>query len=215
MVLSGVLHTLTLQILLWIWLGLATKFCSKKILRNRLGTVSVIPRKKVLIPRHSEVYVRVSSEARNGKELNEKKSFTAKSSSSEQNWERVFVRELLRNRILRVCFFFCFTDRNSELFLFCGMVRNEIPSVCFNFVPRYGIPSCFFFRGMVQNRIPRVCFYLCSFFPCFYDFFTILRILEYETSKIRWTTNIETRFLVAKVLYPKLISNECSPYVSL
>ncbi len=33
-----------------LWLGLATEFCSEKIPRNRLGTASVIPRKKVLIP---------------------------------------------------------------------------------------------------------------------------------------------------------------------
>ncbi len=35
-------------------LGLGTEFRSEKIPRNRLGTVSVIPRKKALIPRHSE-----------------------------------------------------------------------------------------------------------------------------------------------------------------
>jgi hypothetical protein len=40
-------------------LGLATEFRSEKIQRNRLGTVSVILRKKVLIPtlpRHSKVH---------------------------------------------------------------------------------------------------------------------------------------------------------------
>jgi hypothetical protein len=35
-------------------LGLGTEFRSEKIPRNRLGTIFVIPRKKVLIPRHSE-----------------------------------------------------------------------------------------------------------------------------------------------------------------
>ena len=34
---------------------LATEYCSEKIPRNRLGMISVIPRKKVVIPRHSEV----------------------------------------------------------------------------------------------------------------------------------------------------------------
>jgi len=48
------------------------EFCSEKILQNRLGMVSVIPRKKVLIPRHSEVYGRVNSEAQNRRELREK-----------------------------------------------------------------------------------------------------------------------------------------------
>ncbi len=36
-------------------IGLATEFRSEKIPRNRLGTASVFPRKKMLIPRHSEV----------------------------------------------------------------------------------------------------------------------------------------------------------------
>jgi hypothetical protein len=44
----------------------------RKIPRNRLGTSSVFPRKKVLIPRHSEVYGRVYSEARNGGKWHEK-----------------------------------------------------------------------------------------------------------------------------------------------
>ncbi len=43
----------------------------KKISRNRLRTASVIPRKKVLIPRHSEVYGRDYSEARNGRKWKE------------------------------------------------------------------------------------------------------------------------------------------------
>ncbi len=40
---------------------------SNKISRNRLEIGSVIPRKKVLIPRQSEVYGRVNSEAQNGR----------------------------------------------------------------------------------------------------------------------------------------------------
>jgi hypothetical protein len=51
-------------------LGLGTEFRSEKIPRNRLGTVSVIPRKKALIPRHSEFRGRANSEARNGTEQN-------------------------------------------------------------------------------------------------------------------------------------------------
>jgi hypothetical protein len=53
-------------------LGLATEFHSEKIPPNKLGIVSVIPRKKVLIPRHLEVYGRVNSEARNGRKWHEK-----------------------------------------------------------------------------------------------------------------------------------------------
>jgi hypothetical protein len=51
--------------------GLGTEFRSEKIPRNRLGTVSVIPRKKVPIPRHSEFRGRANSEARNGTKRNE------------------------------------------------------------------------------------------------------------------------------------------------
>ncbi len=48
--------------------GLTQEFRSEKIPRNGLGMVSAIPRKKVVIPRHSEFYGRVNSEARNGTE---------------------------------------------------------------------------------------------------------------------------------------------------
>ena len=51
--------------------GLGTEFRSEKIPRNRLGTVSVIPRKNVLIPRQSEFRGRANSEARNETERNE------------------------------------------------------------------------------------------------------------------------------------------------
>jgi hypothetical protein len=51
-------------------LGLGKKFRSEKIPRNRLGMISVIPRKKVLIPRHSEFCGRANSEARNRTERN-------------------------------------------------------------------------------------------------------------------------------------------------
>ena len=53
---------------------MGTEFCSEKIPRNRLGMVFVLPRKKVLIPRHSEVSGRVNSEARNGRKWHEKNS---------------------------------------------------------------------------------------------------------------------------------------------
>jgi hypothetical protein len=50
-------------------------FRSEKIPWNRLGTVFVIPWKKVLIPKHSEAYGRVNSDARNGTELHEENLF--------------------------------------------------------------------------------------------------------------------------------------------
>jgi hypothetical protein len=54
----------------WLQLGLGREFCLKKIPRNRLGTVSIIPRKKELIPRHFEFRRRTNSEAQNGTEQN-------------------------------------------------------------------------------------------------------------------------------------------------
>jgi hypothetical protein len=54
-----------------IWLG--TEFC---FVLNGLRTVSIIPRKKALILRHSEVHRRVNSEARNGTKVREKNNFT-------------------------------------------------------------------------------------------------------------------------------------------
>ncbi len=136
-------------------LGLATDFFPK-IPWNRLGTVFVIPLKKVLISRHSEVYGRVNFEARNEMELHEQICFTKKSYSSKQNWDRAFVSEMLRNWIpsdlllyllhrteFRVVVFSaeCFRTEFREFVLFfcqatefwafflCRMVRHGIPRV--------------------------------------------------------------------------------------
>jgi hypothetical protein len=52
----------------WISVRVGTEFRPEKVSSNRLGTVSVIPRKrrkKVLIPMHSEVQGRVNCESRN------------------------------------------------------------------------------------------------------------------------------------------------------
>jgi hypothetical protein len=57
---------------LMLLIGFATEFRSEKILWNRLGMASVILRKKVLIPRHSEVYGSVNSEARNERKWHDK-----------------------------------------------------------------------------------------------------------------------------------------------
>ncbi len=77
--------------------------------------ISIISRKKLLIPRHSEVYVRVNSEARNRMEWHEKNSSYKISCSSKQNWQRVFIQDVHRNGIPWVCFYFCSTERNSRL----------------------------------------------------------------------------------------------------
>ncbi len=54
----------------WVILVLGTKFRSEKIPQNRLGMISVIPQKKLLILRHSEFCGRAHSEVRNGRERN-------------------------------------------------------------------------------------------------------------------------------------------------
>jgi hypothetical protein len=117
--------------------------------------VFVIPRKKVLIPRHSEVYGRVYSEAQNGRELHENQ----------------LKKTLLQQTELTACFLPRHaSERNSEsllLFLFHGMEFRVVFSseewfgTVFQvfasiFVPRNGIPSFFLFHGMVQNGIPQV-----------------------------------------------------------
>ncbi len=68
-------------------------------------------------------------------ELHEKISFDKKFCSSKQNWEHVFLHEML---------------------------WNGIPRVASIFVPWKGIPRSFLFHGMVRSGIPSVCLYLSS-----------------------------------------------------
>jgi hypothetical protein len=98
--------------------------------------VSVIPRKKALIPRHSEFYDRVNSEARNGRKWHEKISFTKNHAPANMcSVHNVFVQDSF------------------------GTEFQEFTSI---FVPQNGILSCFLFRGMVRDRTSSVCFYFCS-----------------------------------------------------
>jgi hypothetical protein len=48
------------------------------------------------------------------------------------------------------------------MFFVRDMLRIRIPKVCFYFFPWNGIPSIFLLCGMVRNGIPRDCFYFCS-----------------------------------------------------
>ena len=137
--------------------GLAREFCSEKIPRNRLGMVSVIPRKKVLIPRHSEFRGRANSEARNETEWNgisrKMKFYGTCTASLVTLTASTFYSDyfsLPRNG----------SERNSEsllLFLFHGTEFRVVFSSAEEFgrkfrelasslVPRNGIPSCFLFR---------------------------------------------------------------------
>jgi hypothetical protein len=123
---------------------MATEFCSEKISRNRLGMVSIIPRKKVLIPRHSKVYGRANSEARNGRKWQEKNKFYKKSCSSKQNWQHVLVRDMLRNGIPRVCFYCCSKEEwNSEFFSLPQNGSEQNSKCLLLFLFMYRIPSIF------------------------------------------------------------------------
>ncbi len=85
------------------------------------------------------------------------------STVSKQNLERFSFREMLRNKIPTVFFYFCSTERNSELFFSSakcsGTKFRKFSSI---FAPRNGIPSCFLFCEMLQNKVSKVCFYFCS-----------------------------------------------------
>jgi hypothetical protein len=129
-------------------LGLATEFRSEKIPRNRFGMASLIPRKKELIPRHSEVYGRVNSEARNRRKWYEKISFT-KNPAPANRIDSLFLSRLA-------------SERNSESLLLFFFHGTEFRAF-FSSAERFGTESeSFLFRRMVQNGIPRVCLYFCS-----------------------------------------------------
>ncbi len=116
-----------------LYIGLGTEFSSEKISRNRLGMVSVIPRKKVLIPGHSEFRGRANFEARNGTERNSAKnwSFTELAQLLCSLWRPLhstliifLFHGMVRNGIPRVCFYFCSTERNSKL-IFLPLKSSE------------------------------------------------------------------------------------------
>jgi hypothetical protein len=125
------------------------EFRSEKIPRNRLETVSVIPRKKVLIPRHSEFRGRANFETRTGKE-----------------WNGI----PQKNKVLRNLH--SLSDHSDGIFILLWVILSslewfgtEFLEFASIFLPRNGIPSCFLFRWRVRKRIPRVCFYFGSTEP--------------------------------------------------
>jgi hypothetical protein len=115
-------------------LGLATEFRSKTSPWNRLKTVSIIPRKKVLIPRSAEELIPKLRTKWNG---NTQKKFVLR--YSQNNLTKLFVRT---SKVVK-----CF-----------GTEFRKFASI---FVPRNEVPSCFLFHGMVRNGILRICFYFC------------------------------------------------------
>jgi len=130
---------------------LATEFCSEKIPRNRLGMVSVIPRKKVVIPRHSEVtevlIPRLVMEGNGMKKISFTKNpapantMFSSETASERNSESLLLF-LFHGTEFRA--FFTSAERNSESFLFCGTAG--IPSEQTN-CSAYSV-----FRGIIFCR---------------------------------------------------------------
>ncbi len=103
--------------------GLATEFRSEKIPWTRLGMVFVIPRKKVVIPSLME-----ESIPKLGTERSDMKKLVLQKILLQQTeLAACFCRDMLRNGIPRVCFFFCSTEQNSELVSLTGncLERNS------------------------------------------------------------------------------------------
>ncbi len=72
--------------------------------------------------------------------------------SSKHNWEHVFFSEMLWNKISKICFYFCSTERNSELFSLLLRGSERISRVWFYFFPGSGILNIFLFLGMVWTE---------------------------------------------------------------
>ena len=149
--------------------GLATEFRSEKIPRNRLGMVSVILQKKVLILRHSEDYGRDYSEARNANGM-KKISFT-KNPAPANRIDSIFSSETcLGTEFQLLSLPRNGSEQNSKcllIFLFHGTefrvvfssaewFRTEFREFASIFVPQYRIHSIFLLFGTVPNGIPRV-----------------------------------------------------------
>jgi hypothetical protein len=115
---TSIFHSSTLR--------LAMEFSYEKIPRNRLGMVFIILRKKVVISRHSEVYERVNSEARNGTEWHGKIGFPKNPAPVNS----VFLSETcFRTEFREFASFFVSRYRTPSFFLLCGIVQNAIPRV--------------------------------------------------------------------------------------
>ncbi len=79
--------------------------------------------------------------------------------SSKHNWEHVFFSEMLWNKISKICFYFCSTERNSELFSLLLNGSERISRVWLYFFSRVRNSEHFSLPRNGSNGIPRV---LCS-----------------------------------------------------
>ncbi len=117
---------------------------SKKIPWNRHRTASVTPRKKMLIPRHSEVYKRVYLESQNGRKCMRKKNWFTKTFAPANRIDSMFLSETCFGTEFRV------VVSSPEWF------GKEIQVFASYFVPWYRIPSIFIHCGTLRNGIPRI-----------------------------------------------------------
>jgi hypothetical protein len=117
--------------------------------------ISVIPRKKALIPRHSEFRGRANSEARNGTERN---GIPRKNEVLRNSHRTASMITLTSNTIIEIlgCRVLCWAGFSSAEWF--GTEFRQFASI---FFPRNGIPSCFLFRWRIRKGILRVCFYFC------------------------------------------------------
>jgi hypothetical protein len=166
----------------------------RKIQWNGLGTVSIIPQKKVLIPRFTE-----ESIPKLGTERNYMKKISFTKNPAPANRIESLLSSAKRNSEILLLFLFQGTDfgvvfssvewfaTEFRLLLFCSTKWNsKLSSLPRNgseqnsesmliFVPRYRIPSIFLLCGMVRNGIPRVCLFLFHG-TGFRAFFSSLRV---------------------------------------
>ncbi len=127
---------------------------------------SIIPRKKVLIPRFTEESIPKLRTAETGM----KKISFIKNPAPANRIDSMFLSDMLQNGIPKVCSFFPRNGIFSEHFLHCWTVWNGIPRVFCSaewfrtkfrkfvsiFVPWYRILSILLLCGTVGNGIPRV-----------------------------------------------------------
>ncbi len=199
-------------------LGLATECRSENIPWNRLGTVSVIPRKKLLIPRDSEVHGRVSFEARKGMvwKYTEKKLVLR---NSQNNFQKLFVHtskvvkcfgtefrefasifaqrdgipscmllSLPRNGSESLILLLMHATEFRAFFSSAEWLGTEFREIASIFVTLHLIQSIFLLHGIVRKGIPRILRYVKKFFLLLFHLWTLYKCQYYSFSKIRSLT---------------------------
>jgi hypothetical protein len=120
---------------------------------NRLGTVFIIPRKKVLISRHSEVYRRVNFEARNETELQEQIWFTKNPTPANRIESVLLSAKCFGTEFREICFYLLLHKTEFRVVVFSAeCFRTEFREFVSIFLPGYNIRSIFPLRnGSARN----------------------------------------------------------------